>query len=132
MQQQMTRTTPGGAVLLAGIVALTATTAYIHFTLGGLLFLLNAVGYTGLGVLYVAAELVDAPIVRRFAWLPRVALAGFAATTIAGYLVLGPYFQLGWITKAVEVALIGLIVADIVRVYRSPVGLVRAAVASLT
>lgn len=132
MQRQIARTSPAGAVLLAGIVGLTATTAYIHFTLGGLLFLMNAIGYAGLGMLYVIAGIVDTPVVRRFAWLPRIGLAGFAAATIAGYLILGPYFALGWITKAVEVALIGLVLIDIVRVYGGPVGLVRAALGSLT
>lgn len=38
----------------AAIVAATLTTAYIHFTLGGLLFLLNAVGYATLAALVVA------------------------------------------------------------------------------
>ncbi len=32
----------GTFVLLAGTVAATLTTSYIHYTLGGLLFLLNA------------------------------------------------------------------------------------------
>ena len=46
------------------------------------------------------------PIVERFSWFPRVALIGYAAMTIAGYLVMGPYFTLGWIAKGIEVALI--------------------------
>jgi hypothetical protein len=39
--------------------------------------------------------------------------------TIGAYLVIGPYFLLGWITKAIEVAIIGLVVADLVNTYGS-------------
>ena len=51
--------------------------------------------------------------------------------TIAGYLVIGPYFTLGWIAKGVEVVLIVLVTVDIFRVYGSPMGLVRAALDSV-
>ena len=44
---------------------------------------------------------------------------------------MGPYFSLGFITKAIEGALIALVVVDVIRVYGSPVGLVRAALASV-
>jgi hypothetical protein len=40
----------GGLALTAAIVELTLTTAYIHLTLGGLLFTLNADGYFALAV----------------------------------------------------------------------------------
>lgn len=119
------------AVLTAAIVGLTLATAYIHFTLGGLLFLLNATGYLGLAALVVIGAVVDHPVVRRFGWLPRIGLAGYAAVTIAGYLVIGPYFTLGWIAKGIEVALIGLLAIDVMRVYGSPAGLVRTALDSL-
>jgi hypothetical protein len=118
-------------VLTVGIVALTAATAYIHLTLGGLLFLLNGLGYVGLIVLVVVAAVVPHQLVARFDWFPRVALVGYAATTIAGYLVIGPYFALGWITKAIEVTLICLVLLDVVRVYGSPRAMVRRAVASV-
>ncbi len=36
---------PADVAIRAAIVALTLSTAYIHSTLGGLLFTLNAVGY---------------------------------------------------------------------------------------
>jgi hypothetical protein len=51
--------------------------------------------------------------------------------TIAGYLVMGPYFTLGWIAKGIEVSLIVLLAVDILRVFGSPAGLVRAALASV-
>jgi hypothetical protein len=51
--------------------------------------------------------------------------------TIAGYLVMGPYFTLGFIAKGIEVALIAALAIDVVRVYGSPMGLVRSALASV-
>ena len=134
---KLLRRRPTAALLTAGIVGLSLATAYIHLTLGntaslmGLLFLANAAGYAALAAAIVVGAAVDLPLVRRFSWLPRVALAGFAALTIAGYLVMGPYFTLGWITKAIEVGIIALLVLDVVRVYGSPAALVRSAVASL-
>ena len=99
-------------VLRLAIVELTLTTAYIHLTLGGVLFTLNAAGYlalaTGMGV---TAFIRNGPI-GRLGSLLRMALAAYATATIAGYLVLGPYFALGWIAKAVEVAILTLLAAD--------------------
>ena len=112
-------------------MALTLTTAYIHLTLGGLLFTVNAAGYAALALAMVVIATVSHPLVRRFAWAPRIGLAGYTAVTIAGYLVIGPYFGLGWVAKAIEVAIIALLAADIVRAYGSPAGLVRAALASI-
>jgi hypothetical protein len=54
-------------------------------------------------------------------------LAAFTAVTIGAYLVIGPYFNLGWVAKAVEVAILTLLAADTVRVYGSLGGLARAA-----
>ncbi|HEX7197026.1 MAG TPA: hypothetical protein VF364_09380 [Candidatus Limnocylindria bacterium] len=119
------------AVLTIAIVGLTLATAYIHSTLGGLLFTLNALGYLGLAGLIVVGAAAPMPIVERFSWFPRVALIGYAAMTIAGYLVVGPYFTLGWIAKGIELALIALLVVDILRVYGSPMGLVRSALESV-
>ena len=125
------RSRPAGALLTAAIVGLTLATAYIHLTLGGLLFTLNGLGYAGLATLIVIGAAAPVEVVERFSWFPRVALVGYAAMTIAGYLVLGPYFMLGFIAKGIEVALIALLVVDIVRVHGSPMGLVRAALASI-
>jgi uncharacterized membrane protein YeiB len=130
----MPATTQSGRALAVGltlaIVDLALITAYIHLTLGGTLFTLNALGYAALA----AALLVSAvphPFVTRFAWVPRVSLAGYTAVTIVAYLVMGPYFTLGWVAKAVEVAILVLLAADLVRLYGSPAGLVRAALGSL-
>ncbi len=120
-----------GAVLTTAIVGLTLATAYIHSTLGGLLFTLNALGYLGLAGLIVIGAVAPAAIVKRFSWFPRIALIGYAAMTIAGYLVMGPYFSLGFIAKGIEAALIALLVVDIFRVYGSPMGFVRSALESV-
>lgn len=120
-----------GAVLTAAIVGLTLATAYIHFSLGGVLFTLNGLGYVGLAGLIVVGAAAPIATVERFSWFPRVALAGYTAITIAGYLAMGPYFTLGFIAKGIEVALIALLMVDVIRVYGSPMGLVRTALASI-
>lgn len=100
------RTRPGSLALLAVIVILTLTTAYIHSTLGGLLFTMNAIGYATLAAMLIVTSVISSPFVHRFRWVPRVALGGYALVTIGGYLVIGPYFLLGWTTKAIEIALL--------------------------
>ena len=78
------RTRAAGFVLTAAIVGLTLATAYIHSTLGGLLFTLNALGYLGLAALIVIGATAPMPVVERFSWFPRLALLGYTAITIAG------------------------------------------------
>lgn len=105
-------TTP--RILLTGVILeLTIATAYIHLTLGGTLFLLNSLGYLALGIAYLVAALLPTPAVRRLDWLPRASLAAFASVTIVAYLVTGPYFTLGWVTKGIELAIVLLVVADL-------------------
>ena len=125
------RSRAAAAVLTAAIVGLTLATAFIHFTLGGVLFTLNALGYVGLACLVVIGAAAPMAVVARFSWFPRVALAGYTAVTIVAYLVMGPYFTLGFIAKGIEVALLGVLLIDVIRVYGSPAGLVRAALASV-
>jgi len=109
------------AVIRAGIVALILGTAYIHSTLGGLLFTLNAAGYV------VAAIAMIAPIAlaSRFRWVIRVGLVGYAAATIVGWAVQGPYFSTAYIAKAIEVALIAVVAVDFIRFDGNPIALVR-------
>jgi hypothetical protein len=129
-----TRSGGAGAALAVGltiaIVDLALITAYIHLTLGGMLFTLNALGYAALAAAVVASA-IPHPFARRFAWLPRLGLGAYTAVTIVAYLVMGPYFSLGWVAKAVEVAILTLLAADLVRLYGSPNGLARAALGSL-
>lgn len=105
------------------IVELALTTAYVHLTLGGMLFTANAIGYAVLAGLYAVGTAADGIPLGRFSWMPRLALLGFTLATIAGYLAMGPHFTLGWATKGVEVALVTLVAADIARRYRSVGGL---------
>lgn len=119
-----------GLVLTLVAVELALTTAYIHFTLGGTLFMLNAAGYVALaaGMLLFA---LPHGLAARFAWVPRLGLLGYTVTTIVAYLVMGPYFTLGWVAKAIEVGLVLVLAADLLRLYGSPGGLLRAVLGSL-
>jgi len=125
------RTPVADGAMTVAIVELTLTTAYIHFTLGGPLFTLNALGYLILAIALTIGAVRPHPLVARFSWLPRVGLAGYTLATIGAYLVVGPYFNLGWVAKGIEVAILTLLAADVVRAYGSPAGLMRAAMASV-
>jgi hypothetical protein len=114
------------AALRVGIVALTLGTAYIHSTLGGLLFTLNAAGYV------VAAIAMVAPIAfaSRFRWVIRAGLIGYALTTIVGWALQGPYYSTAYIAKGIEVVLIVSLAVDFVRFDGNPLLLVRREIAS--
>jgi hypothetical protein len=113
--------TVAGIALRFGIVALTLGTAYIHSTLGGLLFTLNATGYV------VAAIAMIAPIslAIRFRWVIRLGLMGYAATAIVMWAIQGPYYSTAYVAKGIEVALITLLVIDFLRADGNPVTVVR-------
>ena len=98
---------PAVVILRVEIVALTLATAWIHATLGSTLFLLDAIGYTVLAV----AMVLPGPI-GRVRWLVRYALMAFAATTIAAWFAFGARFELAYLSKAIELALIGLLLVD--------------------
>ena len=118
-------------LIATAIVVLTLSTAYIHLSLGGPLFTLNAVGYAALAVAWIAIATLSHPLVRRFDWMPRVGLAGYVALTIVAYLVIGPYFTLGWVAKAIEVAILVLLAVDLRIAFGTPAGLIRAALSSV-
>ena len=101
------RIRPAALILRGSIVGLTLATAAIHFSLGGTLFLLNAIGYTALA----AALVLPGPFARG-RWLIRCALIGFTATTIAGWLAFGARFDLAYLDKALEITLIGLLLLE--------------------
>jgi hypothetical protein len=90
------------------IVALTLATAAIHASLGGLLFTANAIGYTTLAV----AMIVPGPIggVR---WLVRLALLGFTAATIVGWVLFGARFSLAYVDKAIELVLVATVTFEL-------------------
>jgi hypothetical protein len=117
-------------VVRAAIVALTVATGYIHLTLGGLLFTLNAFGY----FVAAAAMIVPLALAVRFRWVIRIGLIGYAATAIVAWAVMGPYFSTAYIAKAIEIALIVMLAVDFARHDGNPIAVVRrelAAFASL-
>ena len=106
--------------LVAGAVILTLSTAYIHSTLGGLLFTMNAIGYTVLA----AALVVPIPIADRYRWLIRLGLLGFVLATIGGWVMFGARYDMAYFSKAIEVVLIGFLVVSIFRMDGGPAGVV--------
>ena len=112
---------PADVVLRGAIVALALGTAYIHSTLGGALYTLNAVGY----LVGAAAIVVPFAIARRHRWLIRVGLAGYAATTIVFWALDGPYYTTAYVAKAIELALITLLAVDFARRDGNPIERVR-------
>lgn len=117
-----------GIVQMLVIVELTVATASIHLSLGGQIFTLNGMGYLGLAAAYVATATLGS--LQRFNWLSQIGLAGYSALTIGAYLITGPYFELGWITKAIELAIIGLVVVDLLRASDGSGGLWRSVAGS--
>ncbi len=117
---------PVDVAIRAAIVGLALATGYIHYTLGGLLFTLNAAGY----LVAAVAMIVPLALAVRFRWIIRVGLMGYAATAIVAWAVMGPYFTTAYIAKAIEVALIVLLAVDFARHDGNPVSLVRREIAS--
>ena len=107
-------------VLRTIVVLLTLATAAIHASLGGMMFMANAVGYSVLAL----AMVVPGPLAR-YRWLVRVALIGFAAVTIAGWLAFGARFDLAYLDKGIEVALIGILLVEQWRSDGGPAGVYR-------
>jgi hypothetical protein len=108
-------------VFRAVIVGLTLATGYIHLTLGGLLFTLNGIGY---GVAAIAL-IVPLGLAIRFRWVVRLGLIGYAAAAIVGWYLTGPRYDIAYLAKAIEVALIVLLAVDFVRHDGSPIKVVR-------
>jgi hypothetical protein len=119
---------PVDVALRAAIVGLVLATGYIHSTLGGLLFTLNALGYA------VAAVAIVVPLALavRFRWIVRAGLIGYAATAIVAWAVMGPYYTTAYVAKAIEVTLIVLVAVDFARHDGNPVSVVRREIAALT
>lgn len=127
MTERSVRTfTIADAAIRLAIVGLVLGTAYIHSTLGGMLFTLNALGYL------VAAAAIVAPIAiaSRYRWFIRIGLMGYAATAIAAWAVQGPYYSTAYLAKGIEIALITLLVVDFVRFDGNPLAVVRREIAA--
>jgi hypothetical protein len=119
---------PPDVVIRAAIVALALATGYIHYTLGGLLFTLNALGYATAAVTMI----VPLALAVRFRWVVRLGLIGYAATAIVMWAIQGPYFSTAYIAKAIEVTLIVLLAIDFARHEGSPIAVVRRELATFT
>jgi hypothetical protein len=115
------RTSSVGLGLGVGIFLLTLATAVIHlylalsavasmgFNFGVMLFILNGLGYLGL----LAALQLPIRQLAHFRSAARWALVAFAALTIVLFFIMAPeYTIIGYVDKAIEVALIGLLLAD--------------------
>ena len=104
-------------LLRVAIVVLTLSTAYIHTTLGGLMFMANAVGY----LVLAAAMVAPLAIASRYRWLIRAALIVFALVTIGGWMMFGARYWLGYLDKGIEVVLIVLLFVEMWRYDGGPV-----------
>ena len=102
-------TSPAGVLLRGAIVVLALATGWIHSTLGGLLFSLNAAGYV------VAAAAMVAPIglAVRFRWFIRLGLIAYAATAIVAWYLTGPRYDVAYIAKGIEIVLIALLLVEV-------------------
>jgi hypothetical protein len=115
-------------VLRAAIVGLALATGYIHSTLGGLLFTLNAIGYATAAV----AIAVPLALAVRFRWVVRLGLIAYAMTTIIAWAIQGPYFTTAYIAKGIEVALIAMVAIDFARMDGNPIDVVKREFAAFT
>ncbi len=113
---------PFTLTLRAAVVALTLATAAIHVSLGGTLFLMNAIGYAVLAI----AMVLPGPVAR-IRWLTRYALVGFTAVTIVGWVMFGARFDLAYLDKGIEVALIGLVLIESWAIDGGPLAVARRA-----
>jgi|WetSurMetagenome_2_1015567.scaffolds.fasta_scaffold643881_1 hypothetical protein len=100
------------AYIRIGIVILALTTALVHLSLNFVMgqfdpvFTLNGLGYLAL----LAALFLDLPFARDNRRLVRFLMIGFAVITIISWIILGDKsWWVGWVTKAVEVLLIALL-----------------------
>jgi hypothetical protein len=111
---------PADVLLRIAIVSLTLATAAIHASLGGYLFLANAAGY----LVLATGMLLPGPF-SRGRWLVRLALIGFTVATIGAWVLFGARFQLAYLDKAIEVALVALLLVEMWRADGGPLGVAR-------
>ena len=97
------------------IILLTAATGLIHLWLGlttpglDIMFLLNGLGYLTLAVV---GYFPIAPLAK-YQRLARWVLVAYTAVTIIGWIFIGLRIPLAYITKAIEVVLIVLVLIDL-------------------
>jgi hypothetical protein len=118
---------PVDVALRVSIVGLALATGYIHSTLGGVLFTLNAIGY----LVAAVAMVIPLSLAVRYRWVVRLGLMGYAATTIIGWAIQGPYYSTAYIAKGIEVALIILLAVDFARMDGNPITVIKSEIAAL-
>ncbi|MCX8025226.1 MAG: hypothetical protein N3A60_08495 [Thermanaerothrix sp.] len=92
------------------IVLLTLATAIIHISLlfPDLVFILNGLGYlTFLGAYLLGRERFG----EHFRWI-RFGFIAYTGVTILLWVLIGARTPLGYITKVVEILLVGLLITD--------------------
>lgn len=114
-----------GIVLRVAIVGLTLATAYIHYTLGGMLFMANAAGY----VFFAALMVAPIAFISRYRWVVRAGLLGFTVATILGWVVMGGRFDLAYFTKVIEIGLVAALVFEMWRYDGGPFNVLRRLIA---
>lgn len=117
-----THVRPTDVVVRVLIVGLTLATAAIHASLGGMLFLANALAYST----FAAAMIVPGPL-GQFRWLVRLGLLGFTAATIGGWVLFGARFPLAYLDKGIELGLIAVVSFELWRIDGGPIGIFRQA-----
>ena len=97
--------------LRAGIVLLTLGTALIHLQLAfpDPAFILNGLGYLAL----LAALYLPIPQLARYRNAVRLVLIGYTALTIFLWILIGARAPIGYIDKAIEVALIVVLLLEV-------------------
>ena len=110
--------TPASKITIALTILCAAVTAVVHLVLGvrdlstpfGIVFVLNGLGFIGLTGLY----LLPLEALRPFRALLRWGLIGFSAVTFILYFVFNglKIDAISGVTKAAELALIGLLLND--------------------
>ena len=110
----MTRTrTNASGVVRTGIIILTLGTALIHLQLAfpDPVFILSGLGYLALlAALYL-------PGLARYRNVVRLVLIGYTALIIFLWVLFGARIPIGYIDKAIEVALISLLLLDARRLH---------------
>ena len=105
-----TSRTSTDTALRVGIVLLTLVTALIHLQLAfpDPAFILNGLGYLTL----LAALYLPASQLARYRKAARWVLVGYTALTLFLWILIGARTTIGYIDKAIEVALIALLLLE--------------------
>lgn len=96
------------------IIVLALASAVIHFGLlfPDVIFILNSLGYLG----FLAAYFLPLPIAKDNPRLVRWAFMGYVVINLIAWLAIGdkswPAGWLGYVTKLIEIALLGLLWSD--------------------